>query len=144
MSSIKDSGSLPEEILSKEEFSRLVYSGGVNMVFDPAEKLFKVTYNERCWDEVYDPVWVGKCVTNSEKQIEFLVEIWYRLNPDGSWACIKGKRESIQVFIVSSEYCKEVREFVLSKLTETRVLHESKIFQRFDYQNGDSIWRNIP
>ncbi|OOG78293.1 hypothetical protein [Algoriphagus sp. A40] len=144
MSSIKDSVSLPEETLTKEEFDRLTFSAGVSMVFDPAEKLYKVTFNERCWEEVYDPVWKGECVTNSEKQIEFLVELWYRLNPDGSWTCIKGKRESIQVFIVSSEYCKKEREFVLSKLTETRILTEPKFYQRFNFENGDSVWKSVP
>ncbi len=144
MSSIKDSVSLPEENLSKEEFDRLTFSAGVSMVFDPAEKLYKLTYNERCWDTIYDPVWNGDCVTNSEKHIEFVVELWYRMNPDKTWTCIKGKRESVQVFLVSSEYCKKDRDYVLSKLTETRILTESKIYQRFDYQNGDSTWRNIP
>lgn len=143
MGSIKDSGSLPEENLTQAEFSRLAYSAGVSTVFDPAEKLLKVTYNERCWDEVYDPIWKGECVTNSEKHIEFLVELWYRLNPDGSWSCIKGKRESFQAFIVSSEYCKKEREYVLTKLTEERILHEAKIFQRFSFESGDSVWKDV-
>lgn len=144
MSSMKDSGSLPEENLSQQEFSRLIYGGNVSMGFDPAENLFKVTYNERYWDEVYDPVWKGDCVTNSEKQIEFLVELWYRLNPDLTWTCIKGRRKSIQVFIVSSEFCKKGREFVLVQLFESRILHEPQISQGFNFEEGNSVWQNLP
>ncbi len=141
MNTVKDSSSTPEERLSAEEFSRVVYGGAVSTVFDPNEGLFKVTYLERCWDEVYDPVWEKECVSNSEKHIEFLVEVWYRVNPDRSWSCIKGKRESLQEYLVTTKFCKEGREFVQVKFTEERLLNGSKIIENFNYENDEPTWR---
>lgn len=140
MNGIQDNLTLPEENLTEAEFSRMVYQAGVSTGFDPVEGLYKVTYNERCWDQVYDPVWKGDCVTNSEKHIEYLVELWYRLNPDRSWTCIKGKRESLQGFLVSRTYCPEGRDYVEVGFSETRLLKEPKTFESFNFGEGDSTW----